>query len=306
MKYILAIVFSYSVILNSLIAEDIAKNFPTKPIKIIVYTAPGGLIDITARKLATAMENTGLNVPVVVENKKGAGGLVALSYLERMPKDGHTLFAFTNSVISKAIFSKKEKFLKNLDYLKLLALDYECLIAKKDFNTSNFIKNPSKFIIAGPSIGGTDYMFVKKIWNHFKTKGKFIPYKSGSEAIASVLGGHADIYVGNPQDIKGRDNLKIIAIASKEKLKSYPNVKTFSELGIDIQDEFLWRGIAVHKDIKDEIKIKILEIINSAIKDTDWLDFIEKSGVIKSDLNPEEFENEVTNEIIKLKKLNEN
>lgn len=278
-------------------------NFPTKPIKIIVYTSPGGLIDVTARKLANVLEKKVVNVPVVVQNKKGAGGLVALNYLNRAPKDGHTLFALTNSVISKAIFSGKENLLNNLYYLNQIALDYECFIARENLSFEDFIKNSDKLIYTGPSIGGTDHSFFKAVLNSKNKKARYIPYKSGSEALSALLGKHADIYVGNPQDIYGRDGLKILAIASSKRLKNYNNTPTFLEKGLEINDNFLWRGLSTHVDVKPKIREKLIELINKAVKQSEFKQFVKDSGVLLSDKTGNDFKLAVSKEINELKKL---
>ncbi|MCB0321424.1 MAG: hypothetical protein KDD60_10910, partial [Bdellovibrionales bacterium] len=102
-------------------------DFPSKPIKFIVYTNPGGVIDVSARKLAIELEHLGIQYPVVVENRKGAGGMVAIQHVLRQPADGHTVLALTSSVVSKAIESHNEGRLRELEMLVRLVDDYECL-----------------------------------------------------------------------------------------------------------------------------------------------------------------------------------
>ena len=69
-------------------------GFPDKPIKIVVYTGPGGLIDITARKFASVADKY-VDATFVVENKPGAGGIVALKKVLQAPEDGYNLYACT-------------------------------------------------------------------------------------------------------------------------------------------------------------------------------------------------------------------
>ncbi|MDP6401093.1 MAG: tripartite tricarboxylate transporter substrate-binding protein, partial [Candidatus Marinimicrobia bacterium] len=77
-------------------------GFPDKPIKIVVYTGPGGLIDITARKFASVADKY-VDATFVVENKPGAGGIVALKKVLQAPEDGYNLYACTKSNIAKFI-----------------------------------------------------------------------------------------------------------------------------------------------------------------------------------------------------------
>ncbi len=269
-----------------------AADFPTKPIKIIVYTNPGGLIDITARKFAGVLESeakkSGMNQPVVVENKKGAGGLVALHYLSRQPADGHTLLALTSSVISKAVQSRQEKKLDDVSFLARLVDDYECLIVNRESSLKSFAdlkadaqKKAGGQIWLGPAAGGTDHIFAKKFWKATGLSGKWVPYKSGSDALAALLGGHGDVYVGNPQDVRGRPDLKVLAVASPERLPDFSEAPTFAELNLPtLTGESLWRGIVVASATPGEVKEELLALLKKASESGEWQKFVTSGSAI--------------------------
>lgn len=264
-------------------------EFPTKPLKIVVYTQPGGLIDITARKAASIMQKKYVDKPVVVENKKGAGGIVALSHVLRQPADGHTVFGLTSSVVSKLVASNKESELEKLHFLTRMAEDFECLITSSDSSFSDVKQLISEAkqkagaqVWAGPASEGTDHLFAVKFWEQAGIRAKWIPYRSGSEAIAAVLGSHADVYVGNPGDTLGRPKLKILAVASPERLAKFPDVPTFRELGMDaLTNESLWRGFAVRGGTSPDVITSLEEIFAKVNKDPEWLAFL-----AQADINP--------------------
>lgn len=254
-----------------------------------MYTGPGGLIDITARKLAGIMEKDGFGSPLVVENKKGAGGILALSNVLRKPADGYTVFAFTNSVISKLVAAKQTTKLDQLHYLARVTTDYECLIARKDqLEALEQLKQQAQEksgnqLWAGPAFGGTDNLFAMKSWDALGIKAKWIPYTSGGEAIASVLGRHADVYVGNPQDLAGRGDLHMLAVAAPERLERFPETPTFKELGYEnLTGEMLWRGFAVRRGTPAAAVKHLQKSLEKATASEDWLQFVNNAAMIPS------------------------
>jgi len=282
-----------------------ADSYPTKPIRFVVYTNPGGLIDVTIRKLAQVLETEGVKTPVVVENKSGAGGLVAIQHVLRQPADGHTIFAVTSSVVSKAVQSKKSDKLQELGMLVRLVDDYECLIVKRNGKYSRLedltlaMKDDSNRVLwVGPAVGGTDHLFAVRFWNALGYRGTWIPYKSGSEAIAAVLGGHADVYVGNPQDALGREDLQILAVAAPHRLPQFPEVATFEEGGLkELTGASLWRGLAVRGDTPDTVRAAITELLRKATEATQWKDFVINSGAQVIFESGKAFEDAVTSQI---------
>ncbi|RMG40842.1 MAG: tripartite tricarboxylate transporter substrate binding protein [Candidatus Dadabacteria bacterium] len=253
-------------------------EYPERPVKIVVYTAPGGLIDITARKVADILKKNFVKTPVIVENKKGAGGVTALSYVLRRPADGYTLFGVTNSLITKITALNQDSRLKKLTFLAKMVKDYECLITRKNSGISNLndLINDAKQkngaqLWAGPAAGGKDHLFALKSWKAFGIKARWIPYRSGAEALVAVMGSHADVYVGNPADTAGRENLKILAVSSSNRLPTFSDVPTFGELGFNtLTNEAIWRGFAIRADAPDSIKQSVKDLLKKVSSTKEW------------------------------------
>lgn len=128
-------------------------KFPSKPIHLVVYTAPGGLIDITSRKMVQiAAKYT--NATFVVENKAGAGGLIAWEYILSQPADGYNLFAVTRSNIANLISTGSDMDPFTLDWMALLLSDPEALI----INTKSKLQTVSEIIADAKARPG------KQIW----------------------------------------------------------------------------------------------------------------------------------------------
>ncbi|MCA9168282.1 MAG: tripartite tricarboxylate transporter substrate binding protein, partial [Planctomycetales bacterium] len=230
----------------------VAAQFPTRPIKLVVYTAPGGPIDYTARQFAEiARQYT--DATFVVENKPGAGGVVAIEYLLRARPDGHTILACTKSNVAKLLTSGHADYLDRVDWFAMLIRDRECVITRSNATRLNWPdiiadaqQRPGEQQWLGPGSGGLDHVTALQIWDAYDVRAKWIPFKSGGEALTALLGGDATAYVGNPGDATGNPNLRVSIISSPARLEQFPDVPTFGEFGhAELDDKFMWRGLAL-------------------------------------------------------------
>lgn len=260
--------------------------FPEKPIKIVVYTGPGGLIDITARKFSTvAVKYTDVNF--VVENKPGAGGIVALKSVLQAPANGYNLFACTKSNIAKFVLAGGSDYVDALDWTAMLMADPECVITNRKQDINDWMQivehahaNPGQQNWVGPAAGGLDHVTALKIWDEAQIEAKWIPYKSGGKAIAALLGEQGVAYVGNPRDILGNPDLKIAAISSETRLERFPDAPTFSELGFEgLENEYMWRGFALKKGTPPEVLAWYADLFAKVTEDPDWKEFWGRGGI---------------------------
>jgi len=288
-RYLYVFLFFMLLFFFSLEAQSSTKgktDFPDKPIKIIVYTGPGGLIDVTSRKFAEVASRY-TDATFVVENKPGAGGIVALKKVLKLPADGYTLYACTKSNISKFVETGGESYIDAMDWLALLMMDPECVITNKkntihtwDSILENAKKSQEKQIWLGPATGGLDHVTAMKIWDTYGIDEKWVPYSSGGKAVAALLGKQGVAYVGNPREILGNDDLMIAAVCSSERLPQFPNVPTFAELGGEgLETEVMWRGFAIKKGVPEEILAWYKDLFEKVTHDQSWRDIWEKGGV---------------------------
>jgi tripartite-type tricarboxylate transporter receptor subunit TctC len=262
--------------------------YPEKPIRVVNYVGPGGLMDVTSRKFVSiAAKYT--DATFVVENREGAGGLVGMQAVLEQPADGYTVFAATTSNIAKVLTSKKnvDEFIWGFEWIAMLMRDPECLIAAKDgpFNTweavhKDALEKKGNQLWTGPAAGGNDHLMAMKVWDKAGMSAKWIPYSTGPEAMMALLSGQGVVYVGNPADIGGREGFTIVALSRKERLEKFPDAPTFSELGIDgLDDEAMWRGFAMKKGSPEEAMAWWEELLKKVAADPEWRAFLEKDGI---------------------------
>lgn len=272
-------------------------EFPAKPIKLIVYTKPGGAIDVFARKFTTiAAKYT--DATFVVINKSGAGGIVAIKYILAEKADGYQFVAVTRSNIGKIVSGGNKINVDDLNWMALMVSDPEAIITNRnqDVNTWEQIvadakKQGGKQIWVGPAAGGNDHIMAMKTWKAAGIEAKWIPYASGGKAMAALLGGHGVAYVGNPQDVIGRPDLKVAVVASAKRLEGeFADAPTFAELGVQgLDDEIMWRGFMTKKGIPAEAQAFYDDLFTKVNADPEWQVYVQRGGATPLFMKEAEF-----------------
>lgn len=278
-----------AVLILSFTAGAAAKNpFPSKPIRIINYVAPGGLMDVTTRKF-TDVASKYTDAVFVVENRTGAGGLIGAEYVLGQPADGYTIFAPTTSVVVQVVAtgSDVDKYIWGFDWVSMLMKDPECIISNVKLpihDWADIVKDAKAKggdqIWVGPSTGGNDHLMAMKVWDKAGISAMWIPFESGPKAMAALMGGQGVAYVGNPADTTGRPDLIVCAVSSDERLPQYPDAPTFKELGVpDLDDEIMWRGFSVKKGTPPEAVAWLQDLVEKVANDPEWKTFFEEQAI---------------------------
>lgn len=274
-----------------------AQSFPERPIKIVVYTKPGGAIDVFSRKFAAIAERLSGKTFIVL-NHPGAGGVIALKKIQKSRPDGHTIGAVTKSNIGKMVSSKINFKAEDFNWLALLVRDPEALIVKKGVGLDSWnevyqksLKSDGGQKWVGPAKGGNDHITAQKIWKETGLKAKWVPYASGGKAVTALLGGHGAVYVGNPGDTLGKEGLKVIAVSSQSRLiEPFNNIPTFSEIGIKgLDSEIMWRGFLAPEQMPQEAKSFYKKLFKQVSEDSEWKQYIEKTGASSVFISGDQF-----------------
>lgn len=237
------------------LAQD---KYPSKPIKIVVPYGPGSATDIVIRIVGEQMRHT-LGQPVVIENKPGAFGIIAIEEMARARPDGYTLQVGNAGTNSLAPLLYKKKF--KIDYAKdvvmvtrLSDLPIILVATTRDFPPSNFAEfiayakaNPGKVRYASVGIGSNNHFDTQNFANRAGLDLVHIPIKAGGAGIAqAVLTGDAHITMVNAASSRGMvqgGKLKALAVTSPQRLPEYPDVPTLAELGFAGVGSGLWGAL---------------------------------------------------------------
>lgn len=269
-------------LLSSAAADDglpWVEGFPSQPIRLVVYTSPGGLIDVTARRFAQlAQEHSGH--PFAVINRPGGGGIVAFEEVLREPADGHRFLAVTRSNVSKMVSIGREDLIDRIHWHAYIMDNAHVLITNAEEGPADWTalraasrESGREQRWLGVDIGGVKHVSGVKIAETVGIDMRWIPYGSGGEAVAALLGNLGTAYLGNPRDALTSSRLRIVAVAAEERLPDFPDVPTFAELGYPgLEEELIWRGFAFRKGIPADVQGWYDALIRKVLDDPRWIE----------------------------------
>ena len=252
--------------------------YPSKPIRIVVPNAPGGAADITARAVGERMARL-LGQPVVVENKPGAGGVVAGQAVASAAPDGYTLLLISSgTAVSEALF-------KSLPFDTLTAFAPVAPLATFDlvvvgaengrFATLRDMlayarQNPGKVNMGTPNIGTTQHLAAEWLKTAAGVDLQVVPFKSTPDVITAVRSGQIDagLDILSPllAQIQGKA-LKALAVTSAKRSRVLPTVPTAQEAGVKGYNAASWNGLAAPAKTPAEVITRLNKAVNTALAD---------------------------------------
>jgi tripartite-type tricarboxylate transporter receptor subunit TctC len=252
-------------------------DYPKRPIEMVIPFGAGGASDIFARQYAQIAEPF-LGKPITAINKGAAGTIEGMTYVYNQPADGYTLLEITPSVlIVEALKKTPIKFRENFEPLMRVQSDLQCIGVAKNSQFKSFQElisyakaNPGKKLkIGGLSPGGLDDYIANGLSSAAGIEWTYVPYKSGSEIKAAVLGGELDVY----QDklisflpLVESGDIRPLVVLNDKRLTQVPalmNVPSTVELGIQFT-QGSWRGFCVKKGTPPEVKKVLLDALQKA------------------------------------------
>ncbi len=260
--------------------SPVRAEYPDKPIVIVVHAKPGGAIDLTAR-MVSKIARSYTDAPLVIENRYGGSGAVAMRAILGKDPTGYHVLAFPATFISTVKVTRSSISMDDYRFLACMVEAPEALITNRNTDVvtiEDIVRDAKakngKQIWVGPGVGSLDHLMAIKTWDKLGITATWLPYDGGGEAVAALLGGHGIVYVGNPEDVRGRPDLQIAAVSALERLSRYPDVPTLMESGCDLPNEIMWRGFAVHKDTPEEICNWLTDLLGKVSSDPEWVEFV--------------------------------
>lgn len=252
--------------------------YPSKRINLVVWTPAGTPLDVSMRLLASLLERD-LRQPVVVENRPGGNGAIAMAYLRARPADGYTLLSTTSSM--SMAMAKGEVPFKVSDFLMLRMIEAEptSIAVRQDNvfqNAADFAnrmtEDPRGMNIGGFAAGGFHQYAYFQMQEAMNFRASWIPFDGGREAALAVLGGHLDVAFMTPSSALSQvenGDIRLLGIALDERSPYYPNVPTLKEQGFDIS-EVLWRGVMMKAGTTRPVVDRLQTAIDAALSSEEW------------------------------------
>ncbi len=250
-----------------------AQVFPSKPLKLVVPYAAGGVGDVTARLVAQKMSDD-LAQPVVIENKPGAGLTPGMEYVKNSPADGYTMvIAGNGQALAKSLFkSLPYDIAKDFAHVSSIGTYDIALITAPNspFNTIQELlkyakSNPGKLNIGTISVGSTQNLSAELFKSMSGIDLTVIPFKSSAEVLSNVLSGEIQLGFENFTPIMGNiksNSIKVIAIGSSKRFQGLPQIPTISESGLANYEATSWNGISVPA----KTPVAVIQRLNKSIQ----------------------------------------
>lgn len=294
---------AFACLLLLLAGTTLAADYPTKPITIIAPYAAGGSSDLAARSLAAAIPKL-LGQPTVVVNRDGAGGVIGSTFVSRSRPDGYTLLLgrVGSNCLVPALNESVSYSWDSFTFLGMVEMNPFVYVVRAD-SPYKILADLVSAIRAKPgSISYSDsgpqtllalgsLMLLDQAG--LDTRAAVgLPYKGGGEATTALLGGHVDflgVNIGPVLEQIKAGRLRALAVTTKERLPSVPDVPTVRECGYPALESVIgWSVLLGPKDLPRSVVEKWAEIMPQIAKDPEWLARSEIFGAIPFVRSPEE------------------
>ncbi|MDE0435508.1 MAG: tripartite tricarboxylate transporter substrate binding protein [Bryobacterales bacterium] len=261
--------------------------YPSKELKLIVQASPGGISDTVSRFMGSLIEKD-LGVPVVCENKPGASGALAFSYVARRAPDGYTLGHASIEIAIVRTLGYADVGPDNMGLICLVSKTPAVLVVREDAPWNSF----GGFIAAaGKQRGGLilAHSGTGSIW-HFNAllmeqaadiRVTYVPYGGTSRSLASLLGGHVDaVIAGTGEAIANvkAGRLKALAVLDESRSQLYPETPTSYELGYDFGAP-AWSGFFAPAGVPDAILERLEKAFRKGFASSEWARLCRERGM---------------------------
>lgn len=254
---------------------NVMAEYPEKPVNYIIPFNPGGESDITARLQEPYLEEY-LKQAVNVSHKPGGGGAVGWNEYQRTAaKDGYTFIGVNIPHIIGQPILRKDAGYKADDFNLVMWFHVtpNALVVSKDseFKTLKDLvefakKNPQALTIGGSGTFSANHLDVIRLEKAAGIKTTYVPHTGTGPLVPAVMGGHVSAAMSYTMlGTQYKEKLRVLAVASEERVLTIPDAPTFKELGYDIIGG-AYRGVAVQKDTPKEIVDKLAGAFTHANK----------------------------------------
>ncbi|WP_167525752.1 Bug family tripartite tricarboxylate transporter substrate binding protein [Cupriavidus oxalaticus] len=264
-----------------------ADTFPSRSLRIVMNIAAGGNGDSVARQVAERL-GTALGQPVVVENRPGADALVSVQNVLNAPADGYSLIMLTPSSVAQPLLQKEVGYGARRDFrpLTMIYRTAAALVTRADSpyaTVDQFLTatraNPGTVSLA---TYGLSYRAGAMLLAHQgRMRFNDISYKGYSQAANDVIGGAVDaalVDAGSAMPLVQSGKLRVLAVASRDRLPAFPSVPTFRERGFPEYELYVWLGLAVRAQTPDATVQRLEKELTRIVATPDFKAFVGKFG----------------------------
>jgi tripartite-type tricarboxylate transporter receptor subunit TctC len=262
-------------------AAGAQETFPNRQISLIAPYAAGGSTDLVGRVLAVGLRAK-FNQPVTVENKPGGNGVIGTREVVKAAPDGYTLLiGGLGAQVLPAVMTANFPFdpVRDLVPIAMLAEWSAVMLVRKNLPVSSlpeFIalarQRPGALNYGSSGYGSLVHLIAEMLMKQTGIAMQHVPYKGGGQSMTDLLSGALDVlFTSSPVAIGQAENkeLKIMAVASKQRLRRLPNVPTMEEGGVPGIHHGSWLGLLGPAGLPDAIRARLSSAAVEIVRDPD-------------------------------------
>jgi tripartite-type tricarboxylate transporter receptor subunit TctC len=295
---------------SAMSAAHAQKDFPNKPIRIIVPYVAGGGVDIVTRLVGQKMGER-LKQPVIVDNRPGAGTNIGMGAAAKSEADGYTLLTASNTLASNGALYKNMNFDPAHDLIPVGSIGYAPLVVvvpqASPFRTLAELiafgkAHPDKLTYASAGNGSSGHLASELLKREGKFEALHIPYKGGAPAITDLLGGRISFMAINPLEVMPHiqaGKLRALAVMDKQASPLLPSVPTVDSLHLPGGSATVWWGLVGPKGIPPEIIAKLNDTLGQVLGDPAVIKRMGELGAVATPGSAAEFGKFVSGETVK-------
>jgi tripartite-type tricarboxylate transporter receptor subunit TctC len=307
--------------LNSASVSLSAQPYPSKPINLIAPYSAGGDSDFSGRNLA-AVATKFMNQPLIVQNIVGASGTIGSLKVRNSPPDGYTLLISRvgSQAIVPALDSKTPYKWSDFTFITLLDLNPMVCAVKSDSPYKNMKdllgalrSDPGKLNYATAGPGTSQHLSVEILLNAANlpsAAATMIPYKSGGESSAALLGNQVDFVCNTMTTLAGQikgGSMRGLMVSTQDRLKDFPDIPSSRELGLSQFEQATgWSGLFGPPGLPQEVVDKWTEVLKKVAQDSTWENANKMAGAIPAIRSPSETDQFVRQQIQLYERLGTN
>lgn len=284
-----------------------AQNWPTQPIRIVVPFGAGGVADLTARVVAQRMSQS-LGQGVIIDNRPGAGGVVASDVVAKAPPDGYTLLLMSNASAVSANLFKTLPFNVTKDFAPISTLGtFELgLLARSDArfrNASELLAfaraNPGKLNIGSINVGSTQHLAAELLKIRANVDLQVVPFNGSPAVLTALRGGQIDAAVEILAPVMAQVTsgaLRVLAVTGERRSQALPDVPTMIESGIAGYAVTSWNALAAPARTPAPVVARLNREVNAALADAEVVKKLRALHVTPGASSPEQARELLANE----------
>ena len=290
------------------------QKYPAKPVTIVVPYPPGGSNDTFARELGKKLYDT-WKIPVIVDNRPGAGGSIGAAAVSRAPPDGYTLCLLSSSFTTNAAIQPNLPFdpVNGFTAVGMVAKGPMLLTVGNHVPVKTTLelfdyarKNPGKLNFASSGLGSTNHFATELLMDAAHIKMTHVPYKGMGPAVTDILGGHVDVLVASApsiyQHVKA-GKLRGIGVTSKGPSAVVPDLAPVASMGVPNYSFELWWGVLAPPGVPAEIVEKVNADMNRILRTPEMKEVFLREGAEPATMTPAQFARTIKDEIEGWKKV---